>query len=81
MFISRYVLKPQREGGGNNVYGSEIRTALLKMKNSKERAAWILMDRIRPPITKGYLVRAGGPNPPPVSEMVSELGIFGVVIG
>ncbi|XP_049825691.1 glutathione synthetase-like isoform X1 [Aethina tumida] len=77
----KYVLKPQREGGGNNVYGSEIRTALLKMKNSKERAAWILMDRIRPPITKGYLVRAGGPNPPPVSEMVSELGIFGVVIG
>lgn len=27
----RYVLKPQREGGGNNIYGSEIPAALKVM--------------------------------------------------
>lgn len=77
----RYVLKPQREGGGNNIFGSDVRSALLRMKDSRERMAWILMERIRPPITKGYIVRPGDANPPPLIEMVSELGIFGVIIG
>lgn len=77
----RFVLKPQREGGGNNIYGLEIRDAMLKMKDSKERTAWILMERIHPPVITGYIVRPGGSNPPSLSEMVSELGIFGVVIG
>lgn len=50
------------------------------MKNN-ERSAWILMERIFPPISKGYLIRPGGPSPPPVAELLSELGVFGVVIG
>lgn len=77
----RFVLKPQREGGGNNLYGRDVRRALLKMKDSRERTAWILMERIRPPITRGYIIRPGEANPPHLSEMVSELGIFGVIIG
>lgn len=77
----RFVLKPQREGGGNNIYGKDIKTELLKLKDSKERSAWILMERIRPPLSAGYIVRPGGPNPPELIDMISELGIFGVVIG
>ncbi|XP_066253548.1 glutathione synthetase-like [Euwallacea similis] len=77
----RFVLKPQREGGGNNIYGTEIRDVILKMKDSKERTAWILMERINPPLSTGYMIRPGGPNPPPLVEMVSELGVFGVIIG
>jgi len=77
----RFVLKPQREGGGNNVYGTDIRDAILSMKDSKERTAWILMERIIPPISTGYMIRAGGPKVPTPIEMVSELGIFGVIIG
>ncbi|CAD0205362.1 unnamed protein product [Chrysodeixis includens] len=50
----KFVLKPQREGGGNNVYGAEV---------------------------PGYVVRPGSPVPPPVVDLVSELGIFGVIIG
>lgn len=46
-----------------------------------ERSAWILMERIMPPISKGYMIRPGGPSPPPLVELVSELGIFGAVIG
>ena len=43
----QFVLKPQREGGGNNVYGEDIRPFLEPIRNSKERTAYILMDRYR----------------------------------
>ncbi|XP_058444674.1 glutathione synthetase-like isoform X2 [Malaya genurostris] len=76
----RYVLKPQREGGGNNVYGADIPGALTKMDES-ERSAWILMERIFPPVSKGYMIRAGGTMPPEIVNLVSELGIFGAIIG
>lgn len=46
-----------------------------------ERSAWILMERIFPPISKGYMIRPNGPSPPPLVDLVSELGIFGAVIG
>ncbi|XP_042237831.1 glutathione synthetase-like isoform X2 [Homarus americanus] len=75
----RFVLKPQREGGGNNFYGDEIRTVLEKMKDSSEREAYILMDRIRPPVQHNYLVRPH--ESVKLVEVVSELGIFGVVLG
>ena len=41
----RFVLKPQREGGGNNVYGADIRPVLERLQHSRERTAYILMDR------------------------------------
>ncbi|XP_017148366.1 glutathione synthetase-like isoform X1 [Drosophila miranda] len=76
----KFVLKPQREGGGNNVYGLDIPDALKRMSRV-ERSGWILMDLIHPPLTKGYMVRPGAEMPPTIVDMVSELGIFGVVIG
>jgi len=76
----RYVMKPQREGGGNNVYGEDIRPALLEMRDSEERSAWILMDRIQPPVQANYIVRPGQSVTQP-QDIVCELGIFGVVIG
>lgn len=79
--IFRFVLKPQREGGGNNIYGADIRREMLKMKNSKERTAWILMELIKPPVTKNYMVRPGGPEVPSLVEVVSELGIYGALLG
>ncbi|XP_028175876.1 glutathione synthetase-like isoform X1 [Ostrinia nubilalis] len=77
----RFVLKPQREGGGNNLYGADVRDALVRMRHSRERAAYILMERILPPLVSGYVVRPGASVPPPVTDLVSELGIFGVIIG
>ncbi|XP_017780713.1 PREDICTED: glutathione synthetase-like isoform X1 [Nicrophorus vespilloides] len=77
----RFVLKPQREGGGNNVYGQNVREAVYKMKDSKERTAWILMERINPPVSKSYMIRPGGPEVPELVDLVSELGIFGLIIG
>jgi len=75
----RYVLKPQREGGGNNVYGADIKPFLENIKDSDERNAYILMDRIQPPITTNYMVRPG--QKPKLVNVISELGIFGYVIG
>ena len=76
----KYVLKPQREGGGNNVYGQDIKPFLENIKNSEERSAYILMDRISPPIIKNYMVRPGSQEPI-LADCISELGIFGYVIG
>lgn len=75
----KLVLKPQREGGGNNVYTTDI-PAFLDTLPEGERAAWIAMRLIEPPGVGGYLVRAGaGSSAGGVvqTEVISELGIFG----
>jgi glutathione synthetase len=75
-----FVMKPQREGGGNNIYGADIPEKLMAMSDD-ERSAYIVMDRIFPPISKSYMVRPGAQSLPEVVDMVSELGIFGAIIG
>ncbi|TSS48085.1 Glutathione synthetase [Bagarius yarrelli] len=74
----QYVLKPQREGGGNNIYGDEIRCVLERMKNSTERTAYILMNKIQPKPICNYLCREGDPLKPKMC--CSELGAFGVYV-
>lgn len=53
------------------------------MRNSKERTAWILMDRINPPSQKNYLISPNDVNyhETLLSDVISELGIYGVIIG
>ncbi|MED6266689.1 hypothetical protein CHARACLAT_004646 [Characodon lateralis] len=75
---NRFVLKPQREGGGNNIYGSEITQVLGKVKQSTERMAYILMDKICPPPIQNYLLRRDAPLT--VSNCLSELGVFGAYV-
>jgi glutathione synthase len=84
------VLKPQREGGGNNVYREAI-PAFLDALPAEEREAWIAMEMIETPRgVSGYLVRASpsssgtdnGSTEKKVvrAEVVSELGIFGYAL-
>ena len=75
---SRYVVKPQREGGGNNIYGDDIGPFLKSIENSTERDAYIMMDRIAPPITRNYMIRPAVPVQ--LVKCISELGIFGYII-
>ncbi|XP_012281091.1 glutathione synthetase isoform X2 [Orussus abietinus] len=77
----KFVLKPQREGGGNNLYDDELRVKLESMKLSEERCGWILMDRFYPPSFNNCLIRAGHSEEPKFEKCVTELGIYGVVIG
>ncbi|CAG8588857.1 10085_t:CDS:2 [Ambispora leptoticha] len=73
----QYVMKPQREGGGNNVYSTDIPKFISELSLSK-RSTYILMDLIQPPLSRNFLLRQGELIE---GEMVSELGIFGVCIG
>lgn len=72
------VLKPQREGGGNNIYKESI-PPFLDTLPPEERQAWIAMKLIvHPEGTGNYLIRAGGAaGPAPKVDVVSELGVFG----
>lgn len=73
------VLKPQREGGGNNVYKESI-PSFLDTLPPHEREAWIAMELIATPKGAGnYLLRSGGATGGITvkTEVISELGIFG----
>ncbi|KAH7337277.1 hypothetical protein B0J17DRAFT_695669 [Rhizoctonia solani] len=76
---SQLVLKPQREGGGNNVYHESIPPFLKSIEaNSDEARAWIAMQLIQPPKSgnENYLVSAGTAKAVK-KDTVSELGVFG----
>lgn len=77
----RFVLKPQREGGGNNVYRQNIPPALdaMRARNPKEVEGYILMELIHPPPMKNIMVRAGT-GQGIQGEVVSELGAYGVAL-
>ncbi|KAK7397239.1 hypothetical protein VNO78_18406 [Psophocarpus tetragonolobus] len=74
-----FVMKPQREGGGNNIYGDEVRETLLKLQkaDSQEDAAYILMQRIFPTISAAALMRNGCVHK---DHAISELGIYGTYL-
>jgi len=71
-----FVLKPQREGGGNNIYGEDVATTVRKLRQDESGAglaAYILMQRIFPALNKSYLIRDGVWR---TEKTISELGIF-----
>lgn len=71
-----FVLKPQREGGGNNYYGLDIKKRLETM-NDHEREGYILMDLIKPTKGTNFLVRAEKMHE---VEVLSELGVYGMFV-
>eukprot|EP00775_Hariotina_reticulata_P013550 gene13550-13677_t len=75
----RFVLKPQREGGGNNLYGQELVQALQDglAAGGEGLAAYILMQRIIPPPQRSIFVRGGAWRE---DESLSELGIYGTYL-
>ncbi|XP_058077865.1 glutathione synthetase, chloroplastic isoform X2 [Magnolia sinica] len=74
-----FVLKPQREGGGNNIYGDSVRETLVRLQKegSDGLAAYILMQRIFPTASHAYLVRDGICHQ---DQAISELGIYGAYL-
>ena len=57
----------------------QVGEALLKMEGTDERAGYILMDIIQPPLLRNWMIRPG--NQPMLVDTLSELGIFGVIVG
>lgn len=87
-----YVLKPQREGGGNNIYNHDIAIALGGGNSSsysssskqtvltkEELNGYILMERIFPSTAQSILVKQGQYTMVP--SVLSELGVYGVYLG
>lgn len=72
----RFVMKPQREGGGNLLAKEEMVNA-LKTMNEDERADYILMERIEPETHKTILFRdATFVN----TACIAELGVYCLVL-
>ncbi|MGL5832706.1 MAG: glutathione synthase, partial [Waterburya sp.] len=72
----RFVLKPQREGGVFNLYGEELRQCLTNLQ-AGEGNAYILMERLYPPVSQGYGLREGKLWQ---GQVVHELGQYGVLV-
>ncbi|XVF58885.1 hypothetical protein PTKIN_Ptkin07bG0101900 [Pterospermum kingtungense] len=70
-----FVMKPQREGGGNNIYGDDVKETLLLLQKegSEEDAAYILMQRIFPTVSPTFLMRDGICHR---EHAISELGVY-----
>jgi glutathione synthetase len=73
---SRFVLKPQREGGGNNIYRKAI-PKFLKSTPEDKWPAYILMEMIEPPTQKNVIFRNGEVQK---GGVIYELGIYGVCL-
>ncbi|XP_065064236.1 glutathione synthetase-like [Rhopilema esculentum] len=74
-----FVLKPQREGGGNNYYGEELVSVLKAIKDPVERSQYILMDKVNPPVYKNFIVHIEFDRPK-LLDVVNEIGVFGILI-
>lgn len=70
----QYVLKTQREGGGNNYFGSAIIPLLEK---EDELWQYSLMKRVFPQSFEATLIRG---NDSWTGDSISELGIFGHIL-
>ncbi|KAK3333306.1 hypothetical protein B0T19DRAFT_122320 [Cercophora scortea] len=72
----KYVMKPQREGGGNNFY----RTAIPAHLASIPEAHWgsfILMELITPPPLENIILRNGALEQ---GGVICELGVYGTCL-
>jgi glutathione synthase len=75
---NNWVLKPQREGGGNNMYGEAVGEYLSANRNTSVLSAYVLMRRIFPVVQKSAFLRGGNLQ---ILPSVSEYGTYGVFLG
>jgi len=73
---SHYVLKPQREGGGNNIYRKAIPDFLSSTPESRW-PAYILMEMIEPPAQQNIIFRNGELQK---GGVICELGVYGACL-
>ncbi|XP_026190338.1 glutathione synthetase-like [Cyclospora cayetanensis] len=85
-----YLLKPQREGGGNNIYGQQLQRMLQQHLDAKTDAdrlgSCVLVRRMLPPVLPSLLTRSHaaaetlekGALPPVECSLVASVGELGV---
>lgn len=67
-------MKPQKEGGGNNLFGDEMKNVLVNNINIEQ---YLLMKMIDTPVLKTLMLRRGKLE---YVETMTELGVFSMVI-
>lgn len=72
----RFVAKPQREGGGNNIYRKSIPDFLKDLPES-QWPAYILMEMIEPPAQSNVIFRNGELQK---GGVICELGMYGACV-
>jgi glutathione synthase len=79
--IDDWILKPQREGGGWNFYGQDMKKKLLESDHDELRQ-YILMKKIRPPSSQAIVAShnqiTGNLKIDVIKEAVGEIGIFSI---
>jgi hypothetical protein len=70
-----YVLKPQKEGGGNNFFGLELQQMLQKGEGIE---GYLLMDMIDAPVLQTLMLRKGELK---FVKSITEIGVFSLFIG
>ena len=73
---TRYVLKPQREGGGNNHYRGAIPGFLRSIPESHWKG-YILMEVIDPPALANSAIRNGQIT---TGQVIGEYGVYGACL-
>jgi len=77
----KFVMKPQREGGGNLHFGEQMVHELTTL-SPEERSSYIIMDLIEPPVTRTYFHVFNDKSQLEMNEFLelcpglSELGTF-----
>ncbi|KAJ5350063.1 Glutathione synthase N-terminal eukaryotic [Penicillium brevicompactum] len=73
-----HVLKPQREGGGNNVYKADIPGFLQSLPESDWKG-WVLMELINP-ASNAQNVALRNDGEVLRGDVISELGVYGTIL-
>ena len=80
---AKYVLKPQLEGGGHNYFEDEMTKKLESIRNTEERQAYVLMERVYPTPVENLIsccnYNSDDTNVT-VSNVIVELGVYGTVL-
>ncbi|KAH0487391.1 MAG: hypothetical protein KVP17_002383 [Porospora cf. gigantea B] len=81
-FPENFVLKPCKEGGGNNLFGEDIPPMLVEiLKNSSEGSDWVLMERVEASAETTVLVEIRAGQPLYYGQPVqNEIGMYGCVL-
>jgi glutathione synthase len=72
--VDTYIIKPQKEGGGNNYSGKDILDVLQKEEILQTS---IIMGKVSPPENDAYILRDGKLTK---EKCVSEIGIYGIIL-
>jgi len=69
----KYIVKPMKEGGGNNYYNDDI----LKIVDTDQINTSIIMERVTPPETETLILEEGKVSK---KVCVSEVSVYGIIL-